>query len=396
MSRTVDIERDLADCVGAVYEAAASNGDWLEAGERIRRLLDARRGALFLEDRPGGLRNVLAPADPGEAAYAAHFGSLNPYAARAAQDFTAARVHHVGAAKVGAELVPDETFLRSEYYFDFARLYERRHMVGGVLGTSQVVPLGFFRGDDADPFGEREVRLLKALLPHVQRALELRARLSRDDETVSLTRAALDTLPVSVVIVDDGLKIRFANGLAQRLLGAPGAALNSVRPGPHPGAGVHLAARSRDETAALRRLVVSAISGGTGGALRIGAGGRSPVAVLVSPTPPSLADDAAGSPTSKSTAMVAIRPLHERASPSTDMLCDLFGLSRAEAQVALALGGGASADDVARRRNVSLPTVRSQIRSILMKSESENLRDFERSMATLAALVPSGGAAARW
>ena len=46
---------------------------------------------------------------------------------------------------------------------------------------------------------------------------------------------------------------------------------------------------------------------------------------------------------------------------------------------------------MARRRNVSLPTVRSQIRAILGKSESENLRDFERSMAMLAALVPSGG-----
>jgi DNA-binding NarL/FixJ family response regulator len=391
----VDIERDLADCVGAVYEAAASNGDWLQAGERIRRLLDARRGALFLENRPGGLRNVLAAVDPGEIAYAAHFGSLNPYAARAARDFAAARVHHVGAAKVGAELVPDETFLRSEYYVDFARRYERRHMVGGVLGTSQVVPMGFFRGDDADPFGEREVRLMEALLPHVQRALELRARLSRDDETVSLTRAALDALPVSVVIVDDGLKIRFANGLAQRTLGAPTAALYCIRPGPHAGAGAYLAARARDEAAALRRLVVSAISGGTGGALRIGAGAGSPVAVLVSPTPPSLANDTAGSPTSNSTAMIAIRPLQQRASPSTDMLCDLFGLSRAEAEVALALGGGASADDVARRRNVSLLTVRSQIRAILGKSESENLRDFERSMATLAALVPSGGATVR-
>ncbi len=142
-------------------------------------------------------------------------------------------------------------------------------MVGGVLGISQVVPMGFFRGDDADPFGEREVRLLRALLPHVQRALELRARLSRDDETVSLTRAALDALPVSVVIVDGGLKIRLANGRAQRLLGAPGVAVYCVRPGPHAGAGAYLAARSRDETAALTRLVVSAISGGTGGALRI-------------------------------------------------------------------------------------------------------------------------------
>ena len=73
MSQAVDIERDLADCVGAVYEAAASHGDWLEAGERIRRLLDARRGTLFLEDRSGALRNVLTLSDPGEAAYAAHF-----------------------------------------------------------------------------------------------------------------------------------------------------------------------------------------------------------------------------------------------------------------------------------------------------------------------------------
>jgi PAS domain-containing protein len=393
MRRVVDVERELTDCVGTIYEAAASNDDWLQAGERIRRLLEARRGALFLEDKRGGLRNVLAAPDPGEAAYAAHFGSLNPYAARAARDFAAARVHHVGTAKVGAELVPDEIFLRSEYYFDFARRYERRHMVGGVLGTSQVVPMGFFRGDDADPFGEREVRLLEVLLPHVQRALELRARLSRDDETVSLTRAALDALPVGVVIVDGALKIRFANGRAQSMLGAPGAALCCVRPGPHAGADAHLAARSRDETAVLRRLVVSAISGGTGGALRMGAGAG--VAVLVSPTPPSLADDAVGNPTSKLTAMIAIRPLHQRASPSTDTLCDLFGFSRAEAEVALALGGGASADDVASRRNVSLPTVRSQIRAILMKSESENLRDFERSMATLAALVPSGGEAAR-
>jgi PAS domain-containing protein len=393
--RVVDIERDLADCVGAVYEAATSNGDWLEAGERIRRLLDARRGALFLTDRSGARTNVLTAFDPGEAAYAAHFGSLNPYTAKAARDFADARRYHVGTAKVGAEIVPEKTFLRSEYYSDFARRYERRHMVGGVLGTSQVIPLGFFRGDDADPFGEREVRLLEALLPHIQRALELRARLSRDKETASLTRAALDALPVSVIIVDSALKIRFANGRAQRMLATPGAALVCMRSGPHGGGGAHLAARSGDEGAALRRLVVSAVAGGAGGALQIGAGTGFPAAVLVSPTPPSLADETTGSPTSKLTAMVAIRPLHERPSPSADMLCDLFGLSRAEAEVALALGGGASADDVARRRNVSLPTVRSQIRAILGKSESENLRDFERSMATLAALVPGAGDAAR-
>ena len=70
------------------------------------------------------------------------------------------------------------------------------------------------------------------------------------------------------------------------------------------------------------------------------------------------------------------------------MLCEMFGLSLAEAEVAVALTGGASAEDVARGRGVPLMTVRSQIRSILGKSEAENLRDFERAMASLGAPVP--------
>jgi hypothetical protein len=37
-----------------------------------------------------------------------------------------------------------------------------------------------------------------------------------------------------------------------------------------------------------------------------------------------------------------------------------------------------------------LETVRTQIRAILGKSESDNLRDFARSMGSLAALSPGG------
>ena len=89
-------------------------------------------------------------------------------------------------------------------------------------------------------------------------------------------------------------------------------------------------------------------------------------------------------------ALLVLRSLDQKVSPHAEMLCDLFGLSRAEAEVAVSLTGGASAEDVARRRGVSLMTVRSQIRSILGKSEAENLRHFERTMATLAVLAPQG------
>ncbi len=52
--------------------------------------------------------------------------------------------------------------------------------------------------------------------------------------------------------------------------------------------------------------------------------------------------------------------------------------------------GGATAEQVARQRGVSLMTVRVQIRSILGKSACENLRELEHQMATLAAHVPQG------
>lgn len=385
-----ETERDLADCVGAIYEAATEGGSWLDVGQRMRRLLDAQWARLRV-DGPRGMRNLLMPADESEAAYTAYFGTVDPFAAQARRDFAEARAYHLGRAKLGTDLVPDATFLRSEFYSDFARRYERRHMIGGMIGVTEASPIGLFRGDRAEPFGEREVVLLQALLPHMQRALELRLRLARDEQSVSLTRGALDALPVGVGIVDAGLRIRFVNDMARTYLAGRDPGLFSMRSGPSVGSGVYLAAMSREEATVLRRLVASATSGGAGGSMRATARDGSAVAVLVSPVPQGLAEDVTTSERdgpAEALAMVIIRPLDERRVPPGDMLCDLFGFSRAEAEVAAALSGGASAEEVARRRGVSLMTVRSQIRSILGKSETENLRDLERAMAALAAVVP--------
>jgi PAS domain-containing protein len=346
MPRAGETESDVADSVGAVYEAAAGAGDWQDVGERLRRLLGARRSMLVLEDRSGTPRNVLMGADPAEAAYAAHFRTVDPYVQKARVDFAEARLEHIGRARIGADLVPDAAFLRSEYYYDFARRHERRHMLGGMLGLSQPAPIGFFRGDDSEPFGERDVRLLESVLPHFQRALELRARLSRSSEAEALTSAVLDSLPSAVAIVDADLKVRFANRSARQRLAAPGFGLACQRSGARAGAGVHLSARSRNDGSVLRRLVASAVSGGPGGLMRVADSDGSPVAVLVSRTPPGLAGET-GDSRFEPTALVSIRPLERKSSPSIDMLCDFFGLSRAESEVAPALAGGATAKDMA-------------------------------------------------
>ncbi len=393
-----DKENDLADCVGAIYEAAANGGSWESVGMRLCRLTDAQRAQLRMADGDGPTRNVLMPVDESEPIYLAYYHAINPYLVYARRDFAEARARHLAKVTLGPELVAEQSFLRSEYYCDFARHHERRHLLAGMIGVTQIMPFGLFRADDAKPFGAEERRILQALLPHLQRAMELQARLGQQSSASWATRAALDALPIGVAIVDAGLRIHFANDAARRDLAGADFGLRALRSGPHAGGGVYLAASTKDDATALRRLVASASSGGAGGSMRILNRDMSSCAILVSPAPQGLSADQAmpgENGLAEKLAMVVIRDLGRAASPSPEILCDVFGFSRAEADVAAALSGGASAEDVAHQRKVSLATVRSQIRSILGKSGSENLRDFERSMASLAVITPRGTAEER-
>ena len=56
-----ETERDLADCVGAIYEAATGDGGWLDVGRRMCRLLDAQR-AMWSRASPTASRRCGAPA----------------------------------------------------------------------------------------------------------------------------------------------------------------------------------------------------------------------------------------------------------------------------------------------------------------------------------------------
>jgi DNA-binding CsgD family transcriptional regulator len=71
-------------------------------------------------------------------------------------------------------------------------------------------------------------------------------------------------------------------------------------------------------------------------------------------------------------------------------LQQLFGLTMAEAGVALALAAGRSAEEIAGARGVGLPTVRTQIRQILEKTGAGHLRDLVRLLAGLPATRQPG------
>ncbi|MBS0430929.1 MAG: hypothetical protein JSS21_00765 [Proteobacteria bacterium] len=191
-----------------------------------------------------------------------------------------------------------------------------------------------------------------------------------------------------MAIIDAGMRLHFLNRAAQALVDKAHAPLATRCSGPD-GRGTYLTALSRSEMARLRLLTESAARGGAGGSMRVLGNGAECYAVLVSPLPRTLAAKAGNPGMVEGMVLLLIRRMQRAPSLSPTMLCDIFDLSMAEADVAIALAGGASAESVARHRGVSLATVRSQVRSILAKSESDNLRAFERTMAGLAAVIPA-------
>ena len=60
-----------------------------------------------------------------------------------------------------------------------------------------------------------------------------------------------------------------------------------------------------------------------------------------------------------------------------------FGLTRAEAAVALALADGLTAAEIAERRGASVHTVRNQVKSALAKTESRRQSDLARLVEAL-------------
>jgi len=194
--------------------------------------------------------------------------------------------------------------------------------------------------------------------------------------------AALESMPLAVVVVDDAMRVVFANEAAGALARRPQASLRMAVAGPAAGGQpVRLVLRDAREDARLAALAATAAHGGAGGRLRLGVRGEAtaPVELLVTPVPwrllPGAADEESGAATGM--AVVMLRDLADTVARRQSALTELFGLTRVEAAVAAALAGGATAAQVARSRNVSPDTVRTQIRSILRKMGASNLRQFE-------------------
>ncbi len=339
--------------LSAIYTAADTGRDWAAALQRASAALRATQCSLQLLDAvaPGPPRMLAAPGVTAEEAalYVEHYHKVDPFAGLG-RALTNDRVI------TGDHAIDVETYRRSEYWNDFAARHGQGfHMMGAriSLDDGRFALIGMLRPEGCGQFDAAETGLLGRLVPHLRQAIDLRLRL--DAAVTGSADAALlaGALGAAAVLRPDGhlhlAPPAFTAAAARLGLSLAGGRVTL----PDPRAAARL-------TALLQRLA----EGGAGGALDITPAdttersflelrrlpGEAPLLLLTLRLP---------------------RPAAERRA----MMREAFALSPAEADVALAMLEGASAEQIAERRGTALSTVRTQWGQVLLKAQVANTRE---------------------
>ncbi|MDM9646356.1 hypothetical protein [Rhizobium sp. S163] len=364
--------------INDIYEASGSDSDWFSLGKELFEYLGADAGTLRFKSADGRSANVFQPCDEGSDPYTRYYLHIDPIRSAIA-DMRCDPKRGETVVSVD-EVVDDGLYRGSEFYQDFARHNGREHMMIGLVGDRDNTIISFFRGDRA--FGSRERAALGDLMPHVRRGLRLREASFREEQASRLLYAAFDTLPGNMLVVDGDCNLLFANASATTMLSRKEIPISFSTLAA--GGRTRLVLDRRDG-ARLRQLVQEASRAGEGGAIRFEydapqSDRAGQLAVFASPLRAGAAGAAGAAPV-----LLLMNELSQPCATQASIFSELFGLSAAEGAVAAALLGGQTAETVAKDRCVSLDTVRTQIRTVLRKTDAANLRDFERMGALLGA-----------
>jgi DNA-binding CsgD family transcriptional regulator len=94
-------------------------------------------------------------------------------------------------------------------------------------------------------------------------------------------------------------------------------------------------------------------------------------------------DGAARSPFLGARALLTLSPIESKRAPDLNLLCEVFGLTRAEADVAALVSCGKPLSAIARRRGSSRVTVRNQMRTIFAKTGTHRQSELVALLASL-------------
>lgn len=367
MHRSLDKRNDL---IALIYETALDRRLWPLVTDRLADLTGARVGQISIFD--GATQRVvnIAPRVPPEALrdYEQYWVHHNPLIA-------AGRRQPVGAVLSVHDLIPRADLTRTPIHGEFFVPLGLEEKLGAKLiddGTGWGA-FGIWRPARFGPFGRSVASFLAAVVPHLQRAIQLNIRLAEVETVRTASAEMLDQLNQAVLLVDATCHVLFANRTAEAIL--------TERPGLYRNAPGILNTSVDSETALLRKLVDESArppvdgEAGSGGQLRVSRGNmRAPLTVLVAP----LRTETDWLQSRRPVAMLFVTDPERANLPTTANLRQNFGLTRTEAAMAIEVLNGGSVKAAAARLGIAPTTARTHLTAVFDKTNTRRQPDLVR------------------
>jgi DNA-binding CsgD family transcriptional regulator len=343
------VSDQVVELAALAYEAGAEPARWPVFLERMNLALGDRTCAFQVHDvqQHSGSLAVAVGQDPAATeAYDTYYAALNPWTA------AGARLMQPGRVLFGEMVMSVRELKRTEFYADFLRPLQIEHTISAMLArdADTVAFVSVQRSGRLGEYTAEERGLLEHLVPHLQRAYEVHRRLGalrRRDQALADTA---EHLPWAVLFVDRSRRIVFANALARSI-----------------------------DRPTMSRILVRANAGG--GVVQRDA--RRPLTVTVAPL---LAEDPLLLDAHPMQLVFVVDPEARRASPHA-WLRAAYGLTSAEARLAVALAGGATLADISDQTASAIGTLRTHLKRVLAKTGTRRQSELVRLVLLGAPLV---------
>ena len=247
---------------------------------------------------------------------------------------------------------------------------------GGDRRVSGAVDLGdrivSQREYGSGQFGAPERQLIRALLPHLQRAMQVRQRLTAAEMTAVNATSALDQMCEGVIFLSADARVQFANQAADAILRERDGLL--LERGELRGSGVTETNRLHSALGAAAHTTARGAAQNRSMILVRRPSGRRPLAVLVTPLATHsnfIAADMAA------VAMSVANPECTRL-PHIDVLRLVLGLTSGEARLARCLVAGQGLDEAARSLSIGIETARKRLKVLFQKTDTHRQADLVR------------------
>lgn len=373
----MQVDPKFMQLVETLYEGPMEERPWQSFLRLVREVLSADVSVIFLRP-PQEESRLMMLVDGGRsegiANYEAGLFTLDPFV-----DLPS------GAVVTLREVIPEAELLASDFY----RLSMEPSGLTDFIGADLAME-GEFRARfrlsryaGREQFNEDDKYICQLLMPHLERALRIHARLNKIESERDLYAGAVEQLAVGTIILDEEGRILKSNPTAATLLDE-GDGL-STREGK-----LHLG--TRQSTSELQGIITQVLANQKKAvpsvieALQVQRPSGAPdLGLIVRPVPMNQWSEGTGVPC----VAIFISDPQQQSEASADILMRLFGFTPTEANLALLLANGLTLDEAAQEMNVSRNTVRTHLRSVFGKTgvsrQTMLVRLILRSVAPLAA-----------